>query len=336
MATVQLTDVIVPEVYSSYQSVNSPEKTAFVESGIVVMNGLLNEKANTGGDTENIPFWNDLESTVQPNLGNDDPTSYATPNKVTAGKQIARLAYLNQWYSAADLAGEIAGSNPMARIRDRFGSYWKKQWQKRLIASTNGILADNVANDSGDMVVDVASESIAGQTATTFFNRGSFTDAVYTMGDMAEELTAIGVHSAIMAQMVKNDDIDFIPDSNGSLTIPTYMGLRVIVDDGFTVTAGTTDGFKYTSVLFGRGAFGYGEGSPLIPVETKRDELAGNGAGVDFLGERKTWILHPFGFADVGTPAAQSYTLAELATATTWNRVIADRKNIPLGYLVTN
>ena len=335
MANVRLTDVIVPEVYVSYTAVDSPEKTAFVESGIVVQSGLLDEKANTGGDTINIPFWKDLDSAIEPNLSNDDPASYATPNKIATGKQVARLAYLNQWYSGTDLAAEIAGSNAMERVRNRFGSYWKKQWQKRLIASCNGILADNVANDSGDMVIDVAVEAVISQTALTLFNRGSFTDAVYTMGDMAEELTAIGVHSAVMAQMVKNDDIDFIPDSSGKLTIPTYMGLRVIVDDGFTVVAGATTGYKYTSVLFGTGAFGYGQGTPLNPVETKRDELAANGAGVDFIGERKTWILHPFGFADTGTPAGQSYTNTELALATTWDRVI-ERKNVPMGFLVTN
>ena len=335
MATVQLTDVIVPEVYSSYTSVNSPEKTAFVESGIVLSNALLNAKANTGGTTENIPFWNDLDASVAPNLSSDDPTSSATPNKITAGKMVARLAYLNQWYSAADLAGEIAGSNPMERIRNRFGSYWKKQWQKRLIATCNGILADNVANDSGDMVKNVASESIAGQSATTLFNRNAFTDAVYTLGDMAEELTAIGVHSAVMAQMTKNDDIDFIPDSEGRLTIPTYMGLRVIVDDGFTVTAGTTDGVKYTSVLFGRGAFGYGEGMPTVPVEVERQALQGDGGGVEYIGERKTWILHPFGFANTSTPAADSESLAELAAAASWNRVV-ERKNVPLAFLITN
>jgi hypothetical protein len=335
MATVRLTDVIVPEVYASYQVVDSPEKTAFFESGIVVSNALLNAKANTGGDTENIPFWNDLDSNVAPNLSDDNPANLAVPNKITTGKQVARLAYLNQWYSTADLAGEVAGSDPMMRIRNRFGRYWKRQWQKRLIATSNGVLADNVANDSGDMVVDVASESIAGQSATTLFNRNSFTNAVYTMGDMAEELTAIGVHSAVMSQMVKNDDIDYIPDSAGRLTIPTYMGLRVIVDDGFTVTAGSTDGVKYTSVLFGRGAFGYGEGSPTVPVEVERQGLQGNGGGVEYLGERKTWILHPFGFADTGTPAGQSYTLAELALAATWNRVV-ERKNVPMGFLITN
>lgn len=335
MATVQLTDVIIPEVYASYQAVNSPEKTAFFESGIVVSNALLNAKANEGGDTIQIPFWKDLDSSSVPNLSSDDPASLAIADKITTGKQIARMAYLNKWYSATDLAGELAGSDPMQRINDRFASYWMKQWQKRLIACTNGILADNIANDAGDMVISVAAESIITQSANTKFTRANFTSAVYTLGDMATELTAIGVHSAIMKQMVDADDIDFIPDSNGRLIIPTYMGLRVIVDDNFTVTAGTTDGFKYTSVMFGAGAFGYGEGSAKVPVEVERQGLQGDGGGVEYLGERKSWLLHPFGFQATGTPAADSFSLAELALAASWDRVV-ERKNVPLAFLVTN
>lgn len=334
MALTQLSDVIIPEVYRSYTAVDSPEKTAFYQSGIVVSNEGLNAKANEGGETLNVPFWKDLDSSVAPNLS-DDTTDTATPNKIEAAKQIARNAYLNQGYSSADLTGEVAGSDPMQRVRNRFGTYWMRQWQRRLIASTNGILADNVANDSGDMVIDVASESIAGQSASTLFNRDAFTEAAYTMGDMATELSAISVHSAVMQQMVKNNDIVYIPDSQGQLTIPTYMGLRVIVDDGMTVTAGSTDGFKYTSVLFGAGAFGYGEGSAKVPVELEREAAQGNGGGVETLWERKTWLLHPFGFATGTAPSGQSYTLAELAAAASWDRVV-ERKNVPLAFLVTN
>jgi len=138
-----------------------------------------------------------------------------------------------------------------------------------------------------------------------------------------------------MQQMVKNDDIVYIPDSQGQLTIPTYMGLRVIVDDGMTVTAGSTDGFKYTSVLFGAGAFGYGVGSPDTPVEVEREAAQGDGGGIETLWLRNTWILHPFGFQQTGTPSGNSFTLAELGTAGVWDRVI-ERKNIPLAYLITN
>lgn len=335
MATVQLSDLIIPEVYSSYQAVDNPEKSLFVDSGIVVTNAMLSAKANTGGDTINVPFWNDLDPSEAPNLSNDNPSDVATPNKLTTGKQVARIAYLNQWYSASDLAGEIAGSDPMARIRNRFGTYWKRQFQRRLIAACNGVLAGNVANNSGDMVLDIAAESVAAQTESTKFNLNAFVDAAYTMGDMAEDLVAVGCHSHIMAQMVKNDDIVYIPDSQGMLTIPTYRGLRVIVDDSFTVTEGTTDGYKYTTVLFGRGAFGYGEGSAKVPVEIERYGMQGNGAGVEYLGERKTWLLHPFGFKAVGEIAGQSATLAELAADDAFERVVP-RKNVPMAFLITN
>ncbi len=336
MATVQLSDIIDVKVFQDLPSVNSPEKTAFFESGVVTRNSLLDGIATAAGKTAELPFWKDIDATVAPNLSTDNPATLATPDKIVQGEQIARKAFLNKGLSAADLASELAmGSRAMDQIRARVDAYWLRQWQRRLIASCNGILADNVANNSGDMVINVAAEATGSQTATTKFNRDTFTDAVYTMGDAADALRAIAVHSAVMKQMVKNDDIVYVPDSQGRLTIPTYMGLRVIVDDGLPVVAGTTSGFKYTSVIFGEGAFGYGDGAPVVPVEVQREANQGNGAGVETLWTRKTWILHPFGYQNTGTPASVSFSLAELAADAAWSRVV-DRKNVPISFLVTN
>jgi len=336
MATTRLSDIIDVTVFRDLAPVNSPEKTAFFQAGIITANPLLNELASAAGKTAELPFWKDLDGSQEVNYSSDNPANSATPQKIEQGEQIARKALVNQGWQVADLASELAmGAKAMDAIRARTDSYFMKQWQRRLVATTNGVLADNIANDSGDMVVDVASETIAGQSATTKFNRDSFTDAVFTLGDSAEDLEAIAVHSTVKAQMIKNDDIIYMPDSQGNLTIPTYMGLRVIVDDGLTVKAGTTDGFKYTSVLFGQGAFGYGEGSPTVPVEIEREASQGDGGGIETLWVRNTWILHPFGFQNTGTPAATSFTQAELSTAAVWDRVV-ERKNVPLAYLVTN
>jgi len=336
MATTKLSDIIDVTVFRDLPAVNGPEKTAFFQSGIVTRNALLDELANAAGKTAELPFWKDLDGSVETNYSSDDPTSSATPQKTDQGEQITRKAFVNQGWQVADLASELAmGAKAMDHIRARTDTYFMRQWQRRLIAASNGVLADNVANDSGDMVNDVASESIAGQSAATRFNRDAFTEAVYSLGDMATQLSAMAVHSQVMQQMVKNDDIVYIPDSQGQLTIPTYMGLRVIVDDGMTVTAGSTDGFKYTSVLFGAGAFGYGVGSPDTPVEVEREAAQGDGGGIETLWLRNTWILHPFGFQQTGTPSGHSFTLAELGTAGVWDRVI-ERKNIPLAYLITN
>lgn len=336
MATAQLSDVIDVTVFQDLPSVNSPEKTAFYESGVAVRTPLLDNLANAAGKKAELPFWTDIDASIDANISSDDPAVLAAAQKIEQGEQISRKAMLNKGLSASDLATELAmGDNAMQHIRNRVDTYWTRQWQRRLIAACDGVLADNVANDGGDMVVDVASESIAGQSAATKFSRSNFTAAAFTLGDAFTNTGAIAVHSQVYKQMVDADDIDFIPDSQGQMTIPTYMGKRVVVDDGMTVTAGSTDGFKYTTVLFGAGAFGYGEGMPEYPVELQRSEAGGNGGGISTLWTRKTQILHPFGFQHTGTPAGDSFTIAELKLATTWNRVV-DRKLVPLAFLVTN
>lgn len=336
MPTTRLSDIIDVKVFRDLPQVDGPEKTAFFDAGIVTRNGLLDEIASGPGKIVELPFWNDLDGSVEVNYSTDNPASSATPQKINQGSQIARKAFVNQGWQAADLASELAmGGTAMEAIRARTDRYFARQWQRRLVAACNGLLADNVAANSGDMVVNVAAEATGSQTADTRFNRDAFTEAAFTMGDAKSGLTAIAVHSAVHKQMVKNDDIVYIPDSQGQLTIPTYMGLRVIVDDGMTVTAGTTSGFKYTSVLFGAGAFGYGVGSPEVPVEVDRGAAAGDGGGIETLWVRNTWLLHPFGFQQTGTPAGVSFTNAELQAATSWSRVL-DRKLIPMAFLVTN
>ena len=336
MATTRLSDIIDVKVFRDLPQVDGPEKTAFFDAGIVTRNGLLDEIASGPGKIVELPFWNDLDGSVEVNYSTDNPASSATPQKINQGSQIARKAFVNQGWQAADLASELAmGGTAMEAIRARTDRYFARQWQRRLVAACNGLLADNVAVNSGDMVVNVAAEATGSQTADTRFNRDAFTEAAFTMGDAKSGLTAIAVHSAVHKQMVKNDDIVYIPDSQGQLTIPTYMGLRVIVDDGMTVTAGTTSGFKYTSVLFGAGAFGYGVGSPEVPVEVDRGAAAGDGGGIETLWVRNTWLLHPFGFQQTGTPAGVSFTNTELQAATSWARVL-DRKLIPMAFLVTN
>lgn len=341
MATTRLSDAVIPEVYADYQAENTPEKTAFFESGVVVRNPMLDQKANTGGQEIQIPFWRDLDASVEPNASNDDPADMAAPNKLGSGLQKARISYLNQGYSAADLVVELAGSDPMQRIRNRFGTYWQRQWQRRIIASAVGLLADNEANDDGDMVYD---------GAAGLWSRQAFTSAVFTLGDAFGQLSAIAVHSLAYKQMIDADDIDFVPDSQGNLTIPTFMGQRVIVDDSMPATSsGDPATITTTAVLFGAGAFGYGEGSPEVPEEIERQARAGNGGGVETLWERRTWILHPFGYQFTGDDITNranangrtgadttvdefSPLLADLRKAANWNRVV-DRKNVPIAFL---
>lgn len=340
MATTQLGDVFVPEVYASYTAVNGPEKTAFFDSGVAVRNPALGGLFAQGGRIAELPFWRDLDASDEPNYGTDNPADIATPAKVTTGIQVARLASLNQGYSSADLTAELAGQDPMQQVRNRFGTYWMRNWQRRAIASLQGVLADNVANDGGDMVNTIAAATNTGVGTGTLFSRAAFTAAAFTSGDHYDDYVAIAVHSVVYKRMVDNDDIEFIPDSQGTMTA-TFMGRRVIVDDGlpFTAAAGTGGSdaaATYTSFLFGSGLIGFDEGSPKTPVELEREAAQGNGAGVETLWERKSWVIHPFGTAFTSTTLTNgNATLAQLRLAANWDRVV-ERKNVPFAALVTN
>lgn len=342
MSLTRLSDAVIPAVYGAYTAYNTPERTAFFESGVVTRNAMLDAKANTGGQEIQLPFWRDLDSSIDPNASNDDPADMASPNKVGTGMQRARIAYLNQGYSAADLVAELAGSSPMQQIRNRFATYWQRQWEKRVIAAALGVMADNVANDAGDMVFNGSAALFSGE---------AFIKAGMTLGDGYESLTAAAMHSLVYQQLLINKEIKFGPDSAGALNVPTFLGKRIVVDDSLPTKSvtGPPAGIESTVILFGQGAFGYGEGTPEVPVEVERQARAGNGGGVETLWERRTWLLHPFGFQFTGasiskrantngrtgaTTSADEFSplVADLAKAANWDRVV-ERKSVPLAFL---
>lgn len=345
MATVRLSDAVVPEVYRSYTAVDSPEKSEIFKSGIIARDPLMDAIARAGGITGTIPFWLDLDQTIEENQSNDDPADLAVPNKIGSNRMVYRKCFVNQSWSAMDLVSELAGSNPMQRIRNRFGTYWTRRDQRRLLATLNGIYADNVANDSGDMVVNIG--ALSGAAAQ--FSAEAAIDAEFTMGDAVGAFVAVMVHSAILAKMEKNDLIDNIPDSEGK-PVRYYRGKRVIVDDNVPKSGSGADTI-YTSIFFGGGAIGFGgveghsfamgEGVPMEPVWVERVEQAGNGGGMETIGERRTIIMHPFGFRWIEDPAGTgndltefSPTNADLANAAHWDRVVA-RKQVPIAFLLS-
>lgn len=345
MDTVRLSDAVIPEVYNSYTAVDSPELTEIFTSGIVRRTALFDAIARSGGKTGTVPFWLDLDQTIEENQSNDDPADLATPNKLGSSRMVYRKAWINQSWSDMDLVVELAGSDPAQRIRNRFGVYWNRRDQRRLIATINGIYADNLANDSGDMIVNIS--GLSGDLAK--FNAEAAIDAEFTMGDAAGNFVAVMVHSQILARMEKNDLIDTIPDSNGK-PVKFYRGKRVIVDDNVP-KSGSGASTIYTSIFFGAGAVGFGgieghafamgEGTPKVPSWVERVEQAGNGGGMETIGERRTVIMHPFGFKWIEDPASTendlvefSPTNADLANAAHWDRVVS-RKQVPIAFLLS-
>lgn len=346
MATTQIADVIVPELFTPYVQQMTEQKSRLIQSGAVVRDAVLDNNLAGGGITFNEPSFQDLADD-EDNVSTDDPAVNSTPNKIKASAEIqVRLSRNNSW-SSMDLAAALAGADPAGAIANRVSDYWVRREQAAFIATMKGVFANNATttdayHTQNDMTHDISASAFA--DGTTNFSAEAFVDACLTMGDSMDSLGAVMVHSITYGRMLKNNLIDFIPDSANSLAypnagangqgIPTFLGRLVIVDDSMPFTNGV-----FETWLFGAGAVRNGRGSPLVPTEVERKGSAGNGGGQGILYNRTEWILAPVGCAYVGTPASggpsNAATTNNLAAAASWRRVFAERKQVKIARLIT-
>lgn len=329
MAKTQIADVIVPDVFNPYVVERTAELMALYYGGIISTDAQLNALALAGGKLINMPFWTDLS-------GADEVLSDSgslTPAKISASKDIAALLMRGKAWEVNDLAKALSGDDPMGAVAHLVADYKARKLQAVILASLKGVFADNVANDSGDMVNDIAIEAGNSATAANKVSSDAVIDTITgTMGDAWAEITGMGMHSAVFINLQKQDLITYEKVSDQNLEIPTYLGKRVLVDDTCERVAGATNGYKYSTYFFGQGAIGFGEGQAPVPTETDRDSLAGD----DILINRWHVITHPRGIQFTSSSVAgASPTNAELEAAANWNRVY-ERKNVRLAKLITN
>jgi hypothetical protein len=303
----RISDVIVPEVFNPYVINRTAQLSALVQSGIITMNPELDTLAQGGGRLINMPFWNDLTGDSEVLTDN----GALTPAKITASKDVAALHLRGKAWSTNDLASVMAGADPMAAIGDLVAGYWAREEQKHLFATLKGVFASS--SMSGNV------HDISGNTgAAAVLSGETFLDAKAKLGDAAEKLTAVSMHSAAFTLLQKQNLIAFIPDAEGKVQIPTYMGRQVIVDDSHPVSNGV-----YTAYLFGEGAIGKGTGSVPVPTETDRDSLAGD----DILINRQAYILHPRGVKWTDSSVAGAApTNAECENGNNWSRVYENKQ----------
>lgn len=344
MSVTRLSDVIVPEVYQGYMTLENTKANRFLVSGVVAQDPVLDARAAGPSQVTNVPFWNQIDHDSRPDLSNDNPADKAIPDKIDTGLQVAHTAYLHKSWSAMNLVKYLAGADPMMAIQTMTNDYWSTAFQTRLISTAMGIYADNVASNSSDMVWDVAATSGTATTAN-MIGSASVIEAELTLGDAMGGIIAMAVHSRVFGMMKKLDLIDYVLPSSGSGLVsqtpqgnPMYQGKQLFVDDALPAVSDGHGNVVYTSILFGPGAFGFGLGNPDTPVEVTRDATAGNGSGQDVLHERRHYLLHPFGFAfntGVIPSGQQSADLEQLESASGWSRVVP-RKLIPMAFLRTN
>lgn len=320
MAITKIADILSHVMFQKRALAESLRKSALYETGAMVADAELEAlcKSNSG-ETFTFDYFNDLADDAS-NVGSDDDTVNATANKITSTQEIAVKLMRNQgWGSARITASLSALGNPMDAIVSRISAYWGRQYDLVAIAIVNGVIADNIANDAGDMIHDISGVSLGGVAGFS-----DVIDTKLTMGDRSDELVTMVCHSAIAGVFLKDQVTNKVFNADGQLLYEELAGLKVIVSDSVYNATG-----NYDSYIFADGAIAFGFGEPDVQEEEQNDASAGNGQGVATTWSRRDFSIHPKGFKYTGTSKP---TNAVLDDATSWDRVV-DRKRVKFAVL---
>jgi hypothetical protein len=323
MATLR-SDIIVPEVFTPYVIEQTTQRDAFLASGVVRPMAELN--ATEGGDFINVPFW-------KANLSGDfevlSDSSSLTPGKITADKQVGVILHRGRAFEARDLAALAAGSDPMAAIGAKVADYVANQRQKDLLSCLKGVFGTLGTTSSSAAFFGLTIDGESGDTPTVLSPR-HVAEARSLLGDQGDKLAAVCMHSKVYYDLVERRAIDYVStadargtsttQSGGSMvaafgnpTVPTYMGLRVIVSDDVQ-TEGSGASSEYATYFFTEGAVASGE-QMAMQTETDRDILAKSDAmSIDL-----HYCYHPVG-SKWGVTTTNP-TRAQLETVSNWSKV---------------
>lgn len=320
MAITKIADVIVPELFNRYVINRTMELSAFFKSGIVVNSPEFDTLASEAARTHNMPFFEDLNGESEPTL--EDVKM--TPAKIGSNKDVSTTILRQKMWAATNLSAALAGVDPMKAIGDLVAGYWARDMQKELIAILSGVFGTTTEDPVGTpkqttRMADHILDLTAGKSEPAkLISASAFIDACQLLGDAQAQLSGVAMHSATKSYLKKLNLIETERDST-DVEFDTYQGRRVTVDDECPVTG---EGI-YTTYLFGNGAIAYGNGSPVGHVATEVDRDKQTGGGIDYLINRKAFILHPRGIAYTGAKRdhVETPTRAELAMAENWKPV---------------
>ena len=209
MATVQISDIYNPLVFSAGTDEAQIELNAFYASGVIQTSQQLNSMASVGGNYGEITGFAPLGQ-AEPNYSSDVSSNTSTPDNITKYVMKYRMANMNKSWSTMNLSRELALKDPVAAITSKIGGYWATQCERRVIQSTMGILADNVANDNSDMVHNIATDAAGAPTAAELISAEAIITTEATAGDHQGMFSAIAMHSVPFAELRKQQLIEYV------------------------------------------------------------------------------------------------------------------------------
>lgn len=338
MAIAKIADVWTPDIWINGMREKQATFPSILNSGVAVGNAIFDGIASGAGISANVPFYKDI--TDQADAIQVEDTA-PTIQGLTTGLQVAPILNRETNNRVTALAAQVSGSDPVGEFTNVLTVRRLKQRNATLVALLRGAFAGLGASGAVAALDDVRLDSFdeTGTDATSSQTMGAdlFITGKALLGELADTLSsgALIAHPNVIASLERADKDSFKDGVESGLpfTVRTYRGVPVF-SSSLLVRAGTTNGYVYESYLLSSGIVAKGEkaqaggtpGNPVIDTAALNYNPDVN-LNNERIYDRTRFLMHLNGMKYVGTPAGQSATNAELATAADWELVYqtADR-----------
>ena len=316
---------IVPEKFSQYVIDRSTALNTLVSAGIASPDATVGQLINgqpEGGRFIQLPMWNPLEG-EEDVFGEQD----VSVGDITTKEARATLLIRQRAWGSTDLAHVLGGADPMNATIQLIADWRNAREQQIYLSIMKGIFATDGALK--EHVNDIS----AGTGEAAYISRESTLDTKQRLGDHYKALGMVFMHSATYTYLQKKELIlrqPWVNPAGETVEIETYMGYRVVVDDGMPVANEV-----YDTYFMGKNCFIRQDGTPqgFIGTETDRDKLGAK----NYLINRWCQIVHPRGLSWVNegeyiNPDHKYPANADLEVASNW-KLVVDHKKVGLACL---
>ena len=219
-----------------------------------------------------------------------------------------------------DFSYDITGGQDfMDNVAKQVADYWQDIDQDTLLAILRGVFA--MTSTKGAEFVKKHTYEVDGPMEATTLNSAT----AQACGDHKKKFSMIFMHSAVSTNLENLNLLTALKytDKEGvtrDLTLYTWNGKLVIVDDGMPTEQAEDGSTVYTSYVLGEGTINYEDIGAKVPYEMARDPKTNGGQDTLYTRQRK--VFAPFGLSyEKAKQASLSPTDDELADGTNWDLV---------------
>ena len=339
---VLLADIVKRNNLSTYVSEAIKERSAFIKSGAVVRNALLD--ASEGGTRIQVPEFNPISPTEEILDGTaswgTSNGGYLTPQKIGTATQIATICHRGFAYAVDDIAVLAAGEDPMGHIRNQIADAINKLNSARLFSHLQGLFGTALAGNHLDLA-----KAGTGATEANFLTAATVARGRSLLGERGEELDTIVLHPSVAYYLYQVGMLTFSSSALSTGTgvqwggggvgitdraVGQFAGMNVVVDSQVNTVPPGASGHQteFLCYLIKSGTILEGQQSPL-GIESDRNILSKQ----DVMSVDYHSAYHVMGTKWVD--AGDNPTNAHLATANKW-ALTYDADLVPIVRLVVN